>query len=166
MTKKEFLEQLRESLQGEISAREVNDNINYYASYIDGEIGKGKAEAEVMYMLGDPRLIAKTIIETRGISGSTTGNNYFYEADDEDNTKTSKGFNANYDKNDSWDLRFGKLKLNTKLGRIISLLVVILIFAVVIVVVGQLVAFLLPVVLPIFLVMFILTLLRGGGRYQ
>ncbi|SFK74958.1 Uncharacterized membrane protein [Lachnospiraceae bacterium KH1T2] len=64
MTKQEFLEGLRIALTGSVSAGVLNDNMRYYEEYIDSEIRKGKTEAEVMDSLGDPRLIAKTIIDT------------------------------------------------------------------------------------------------------
>ena len=42
------------------------DNVNYYEDYINTEIRKGRTEEEVLESLGDPRLIARTIIQTNG----------------------------------------------------------------------------------------------------
>ncbi|MGN0168877.1 MAG: DUF1700 domain-containing protein [Acetatifactor sp.] len=66
MNKQEFLEKLRLSLNGKVPAGVVTENINYYEDYINTEIRKGKSEEEVLVSLGDPRLIARTIVETRG----------------------------------------------------------------------------------------------------
>lgn len=64
MTKEDFLNGLRTSLSGTVSADIINDNMNYYEEYINTEIRRGRSEEEVLGELGDPRLIAKTIAET------------------------------------------------------------------------------------------------------
>ena len=66
MTKFEFSEKLRKALSGRVSHVVVNENVAYYERYIDTEIKKGRSEKEVLEELGDPRLIAKTIIDTAG----------------------------------------------------------------------------------------------------
>ena len=67
MTKFEFSEKLRKALSGRVSHVVVNENVSYYERYIDTEIKKGRSEKEVLEELGDPRLIAKTIIDTANI---------------------------------------------------------------------------------------------------
>lgn len=64
MNKQEFIERLTAALNGKIPATQVQDTIQYYQDYINTQIKNGKSEAEVMGALGDPRLIARTIIET------------------------------------------------------------------------------------------------------
>lgn len=63
MKKQEFIDRLRMALNGRISPEQVAENINYYEDYINSQMRMGKSEAEVMQSLGDPRLIAKTIID-------------------------------------------------------------------------------------------------------
>ena len=67
MTKQEFINKLRISLNGKVSPGVVTENINYYEDYINTEIRNGRTEAEVLASLGDPRLIARTIAETNGM---------------------------------------------------------------------------------------------------
>lgn len=66
MSKKEFLEKLRVALNGRVSPVTVEENVRYYEDYINTEIRKGRSEEEVLQMLGDPRLLARTIIQTSG----------------------------------------------------------------------------------------------------
>jgi uncharacterized membrane protein len=61
--KQEFLDGLRTALAGEVSTRLVTDNVRYYDEYILTQIRLGRSEAEVLEELGDPRLIAHTIID-------------------------------------------------------------------------------------------------------
>lgn len=63
MNKQEFLDTLAKALRRELSDREVMDNIQYYDNYIEQEKRNGKSESEVLAGLGDPRLIAKTILQ-------------------------------------------------------------------------------------------------------
>lgn len=64
MAKQEFIDKLRLALNGKVSADVITENIQYYEDYINTEIRKGKSEEEVLEALGDPRLIARTIITT------------------------------------------------------------------------------------------------------
>ncbi len=66
MSKQEFIDRLRAALNGRISSNLVMENVNYYEEYINTEIRKGRTEEEVLASLGDPRLIAKTIIQANG----------------------------------------------------------------------------------------------------
>lgn len=63
MKKNEFLRKLREFLSYELPDRLVEKNVNYYRDYIDSEINNKKPESKVLEELGDPQLIARTIID-------------------------------------------------------------------------------------------------------
>ena len=69
MNKQEFIDRLRAALNGRVSPNLVIENVNYYEDYINAEIRKGRTEEEVLNTLGDPRLIARTIIETNSKDG-------------------------------------------------------------------------------------------------
>lgn len=63
MTKEEFLQELRIALQGRIPQAQVNEHLLYYEAYILEESRKGRTVGQVVEYLGDPRLLAKTLIE-------------------------------------------------------------------------------------------------------
>ncbi|MGN0299488.1 MAG: DUF1700 domain-containing protein [Lachnospiraceae bacterium] len=83
MNKIQFLAELRKALEGNLPATLVRENESYYLNYIDEQMKSGKKEKEVLEALGDPTLIAKTIIETQGGSGS-------YESDFEESYRASE----------------------------------------------------------------------------
>lgn len=62
MTREEFISQLRVTLAGKVSSATIQENVRYYNEYIQNEIRGGKSEQEVLQMLGDPTLLAKSII--------------------------------------------------------------------------------------------------------
>ncbi len=61
MTKKEFISILEETLKGRVPGDEIDRNISFYDNYFNDS---SKTEAEVCDELGDPRLIARTIIDS------------------------------------------------------------------------------------------------------
>lgn len=77
MNKYEFIKRLQKALTGKVDGRELEDTIRYYEDYIDGEIKKGKTEAQVLQELGDPRLLAKNIASVNG-----NGSGGFYEEEE------------------------------------------------------------------------------------
>lgn len=64
MDKQKFLEELKQTLAGEVDSRVIAENVTYYDDYIMTKLRQGAQEDEVLSELGDPRLLAKTIIET------------------------------------------------------------------------------------------------------
>ena len=73
MSKNEFLSILRGQLTGKIPTSEVSSQIDYYEAYIDGQMGLGAAEESVVEELGDPRLIAKTLIDSTNRAAEEAG---------------------------------------------------------------------------------------------
>ena len=67
MNKEAFIDTLRRALYGKVSDYELTDHVRYYEDYIRQEINRGRSEQEVLEELGDPRLIARTILETSGM---------------------------------------------------------------------------------------------------
>ena len=64
MTRSEFLEKLRSALGNDLSGSVIQENVDYYNNYIQEEVNKGRSEAEVIEELGDPWVIARTIIDS------------------------------------------------------------------------------------------------------
>ena len=77
MTKREFLEELKEVLSEQLPQNQVAEHVSYYMNYIEEQKQNGSSEEEVLNMLGDPRLIARTILDTA--PNSRENQNYFYE---------------------------------------------------------------------------------------
>jgi len=77
MDRGEFLSILRESMEGLIPMDEVEKNIQFYRSYFDES---GQADREVIEELGDPRLIARTIIDAYKASKGPMADYYTEQA--------------------------------------------------------------------------------------
>ena len=64
MNRTEFLTILRNQFAGQMQEGKAEAHIRYYEDYIQSQVRKGRTEEDVLGELGDPRLIAKTLIET------------------------------------------------------------------------------------------------------
>lgn len=161
MSRQEFLNELKNALHGNVSVAQVNDNIRYYDNYIDDEVKKGRAEEVVIQELGNPRLLAKTIISANG-DGDFKG---FYSDYGENSTSdnaeykngSDKGLHAEYSQDKGWDIRFGKFKLNSWYGKILLVLVLIL-FAVI---VGSIFVAVLPIIAAIVTILVVISIIRS-----
>lgn len=67
MNKQEFVDRLRVSLSGRISPVLVEENTRYYEDYINTQVRLGEAEENVLEGLGDPRLIARSIVAAESV---------------------------------------------------------------------------------------------------
>ena len=85
MTKYEFLKELREALEGQVPMSEIEDSISYYRDYFSRQEADGRREQEILEELGSPRLIAKSIIETKG------GEQIYYEDTYEEQVNEEEG---------------------------------------------------------------------------
>ena len=141
MTREEFLTELRLALQGSVDQTVVNENVRYYENYIIEESHKGKTEEEVIAQLGSQRLIAKTIIDTKG-------QHVYSQETQEDSNKQNTSYHTTHSSIRPW----------VYLGIGIAILVLIIF------IIGSLVAFLLPIVIPVVLIMLVIMLVSGNRR--
>ena len=151
MDRNEFVSTLRAVLSGEVPASVVEDNVRYYDSYISQEIAGGKSEKEVMESLGDPRLIAKTIIDTSNPQGGREAYGSTYTQ-----SEPERGFHAEFNEDGGVDLKYRRVNLNTWYGRLLILILVILVLTVVFAIVGGILSWLFPVLLPVLLFLWIM----------
>lgn len=157
MNKQEFIDRLRAALNGRISPALVAENVNFYEDYINVEIRKGKTEEEVLNALGDPRLIARTIVETNGGDGSNAYQSAEYQESGYQNTDyQNTGYqNTGYQKSDYQDTA-KSFHIPGWLWAIIVILIVVLVLSAVF----SLLSFLLPILIPVLLVLFFVKLFR------
>lgn len=65
MTKQDFLDELKNALEGEVTPEVMMDSYQYYSRFIDEEMRKGRKEDEILEELGRPNLIARSIIAAK-----------------------------------------------------------------------------------------------------
>ena len=74
MDRQQFIDTLERTLRGGGTPEHIiADNVRYYNGYFADESAKGRSEAEIAEELGDPRLLAKTILEVQETGGTGAG---------------------------------------------------------------------------------------------
>lgn len=101
MNRYEFISILRTALTGKVPATTVEDNVQYYEEYIEVQLRQGKREEEILESLGDPRLLARTVIEANKYAEGTDT----YGSEDYGEIPTgggSKSFRQWYQERPNW----------------------------------------------------------------
>ena len=154
MNRTEFLEILRQSLTGEVTSQSIDQNIRYYDGYISAQTLQ--EEADIIESLGDPRLIAKTIIEAEKAAKEKSMNNWSgsnYQSYNSGAEEKDRDSSTEQSKN----VLFGNIQWYHKL---IAIVVIIGLF-VLIAIIGRLViGTLFTFGLPILLILVVLSLIR------
>lgn len=144
MARTEFMEELQRALSGALGSSTVNGHMRYYQEYFDSQLGKGKSEAEIIGELGNPRLLAKTIIEAAKREGRG-GERPEYDEVYEDGMVNGREGHAP--------------KVYRMPGWLLAVLVLVAIVAVV-GVVGSVVSVLLPILIPVLCVILLVRLFQ------
>jgi len=155
MNKQEFINRLHSALNGNVSPGVVQENVNYYEDYINMEIRKGRGEEEVLLSLGEPRLIARTIIETNGKSNGAEYRETGYQSYDYQNAN-HQGSRRNNGYYDNPEMESKGFRIPGWAWAIIIILILVMIFSLIF----SVLSFLAPVILPIIVVVFLVKLFR------
>ncbi len=154
MKKTEFLKELEAALRGEVSPELISENLRYYDNYISQETSKGRSEAEVTEEIGSPRLIARTIIDTSGGSGS-------YESGESASSGESVSSSGGYDSRQGGYSSFHYVNLNKWYWKLLIAAVLCLVLFTVLSVVGGIFALLFRFATPILIGLLIVSLFRN-----
>ncbi len=156
MDRESFITELRMALSGKVNPAVIEENISYYNEYITGQVRMGQTEEEVLDALGNPRLIARSIIEA---TKHAEGTDYYQEGDTEsyqDSQETEpvpatlwQKLAVVYRNLPAW----GKTTVRT-LGVVVGAVVLF-----------QLAKVLVPILLVVYLFWFIRRLFRGDDLY-
>lgn len=132
----DFLYILKLQLMDRLTSEQIDDQMVLYQNYIEEQIAGGKTLEQVMRKLGDPAKVADMIVdhyekqarmreqenEKEKLAGMTAK-----EINDQIQNP-EHGFHAEFRENEGWEVRLGKLKLNTWYGTLIILGIVLAVF--------------------------------------
>lgn len=138
----DFLYILKLQLMDRLTPQEVDEQILLYENYIHEEVAGGKTLEQVMRKLGDPCQVAEMIVDhyqkieqqkkeqqEQAIQEQKKSfRNMTAQEINEQIQNPEKGFHAEFIENEGWDVRLGKVKLNTWYGTLIILGIVLGVF--------------------------------------
>ena len=154
MSRREFLEILRSQLSGQMSQGKAAAHVRYYEDYIQSQVHYGRSEEEVLAELGDPRLIARTLLDTDSTASGNPQTTGSYSEPYTDNS-------YEYDNSSSGSKKVKSRSFHIDLSTWYGKLAVILIAAVVIVLLCTVLSILIPVMVVFGIVCFIISKLRN-----
>lgn len=146
MTKREFLDKMREALSNDLAEPAVRENIEYYDVYMTDEIERGRSEEELVEEMGDPWMIARTIIDISEPEDMKL--NYVYEEEGQ----SYNGRQDSYAGQTGFFVRGGWKLVVALLGFIGVLLALVA-------VVGGIISLVAPILVPVLIIMFVIRLL-------
>lgn len=79
MDRRGFLDILESQLTGQMHEGKIAAHLRYYEDYIQSQVMKGRSEQDVLNELGDPRLIARTLLDTDADNGNISYEEYSTE---------------------------------------------------------------------------------------
>lgn len=157
MSRQEFLQRLREALSGEVPGSVIEENIRYYEEYIGTEVRNGSTEEAVIASIGDPRLIAKTILEASENAKSSGSGKNFYDS--------YSGADRNvYEDPGNSGRHMHYIDLSKWYWKLLGVTVLILFFFLIASIVTGIFSLLMPIMGPLLLVFLIVWFVRGTKR--
>ena len=156
MNRTEFLETLRTQLSGQMQEGRVAAHVRYYRDYMEAEMRKGRSEEEVLTELGDPRLIARTLLDTDPQSDQMIYGSGRYESPEQRSLESENS--SGYDRMNQEQVknRTYHLDLTTWYGKALVIAAAALIIAGLVVIIGTV----LPVIVIVCLVLYLISWIR------
>lgn len=160
MGRQEFIDRLKAALNGSLASSTVAEHVVYYDEYIRAEMQKGKSEEAVLASLGDPRLIARTIIQTNTIEDDRHKGGYQGGSGrDYDQEGYQGGYGRGSFKQDGRQEQ-GQVSRQFQIPGWVWIVAMALLFMVIISVIMSVLSFLAPVLIPVVVIIFLVKLFR------
>lgn len=143
MRKEEFLILLEKALTGSVATSEILSQCDFYSSYIESEKASGKTEEEIIEQLGEPELIARTIIDAKERAGTA------------DDGQRERGSYYKEEKRTERIFRF-----NTWYGKLLSTLILIAVVVLFFLIIGGVITLLVKIAFPLMIVLAFIVLVK------
>lgn len=149
MDRAQFLETLRNQLSGKMYVEKIEAHLRYYEDYIQSQVRGGRSEEEVLAELGDPRLIARTLLDTDPSSPDENGEEAYAYSD----SRQERGYSGTgYGYEAQSPRKQRRLDLNTWYGKLIVIAIAVLVIFLLVTVLTAVLPFFVVFALVVFLI--------------
>ena len=166
MSKEEFLQELAEALSGDVPESVIRDNISYYGSYLSQEMAKGRSVDEIVMEIGEPFIVAKTIIEHCEASGECAGDNgygNYRETYSENRSQSQRGGYGDHSQQNPFP-NMHYIDLNKWYWKLLAIVVLFLFVTIVFRIVGGIFALLIRFAGPLLMIYLLIWFIRNMKR--
>ncbi|MDO5100555.1 MAG: hypothetical protein Q4D52_03170 [Eubacteriales bacterium] len=161
MTQREFMQELVAALAEELPAEQVEEHRRFYESYFADERRKGRSEEQILEELGEPRMIAMTLIDMAALRGQG-GSGYASDGDYDFNGNYGSGSSGEDQSSSHFGGSFGTGRSIGGLGCGLGSLVAVVLLLIVLTIVIAFLKFMLPVIAIVVIIGLILSMFRRG----
>ena len=159
MSKEEYLRGLEEALKGEVPGSVIRDNLNYYNSYLSQEISKGRTMEDIIIEIGEPRIVARTIIDSCEAAGETEDGYGSYEDTGFGDSRYDDGRYSSSKRQPTGEFHY--IDLNKWYWKLLAIVLLFLVIFVVFQIVGGIFLILMRFAGPILLAVLLIWFIRG-----
>ena len=156
MNKNEFLHVLGAKLKEVLPMSQIEGHLKYYNDYINQEEQSGKSEQEVIDSLGNPTLLARTILETANQQSSADE----YQGDAAEDIYQEDGDNYQGDSTSGSQMPPFLINATSGWGCLAVAIIAILVMGLVLWLFGVVFKALTPILVPILIVLFVVAILK------
>lgn len=147
MNKREFLDTLGKRLSQQLSQEKVAEHTQYYDRYLTEKVMQGMTEEEAVAQLGNPLLIARTIMDT---AVEEEEPKIVYEED------ASGGYQRSTGEEAGQRHPVHHTKMSYQAGCLIVAIIAILVLTLILKLVGSVLSLILPVAIPVLVVIMVI----------
>lgn len=166
MSKEEFLQELAEALAGDVPESVIRDNVSYYGSYLSQEMAKGRSVDEIVMEIGEPFILAKTIIEHCEAGGECAGDNgcgsYQESYSDAGSQTRSQGYGTGGQQNPFPNMHY--IDLNKWYWKLLAIVILFFTVTMVLNIVGGIFALMIRFAGPLMMVFLVVWFFRNINR--
>lgn len=149
MSREEFLRELENALVNDVPEAVIRDNVNYYSTYISQEMANGRTVDEIVDEIGEPRIVARTIIDSYEGAEESVGSRRFEEFRERDSQPDS---GSSY--------HFHYIDLNKWYWKLSFTVISVLFFVLIVNIVGGILTILLRLAGPILLILLVIWIFK------
>lgn len=145
MNRDEFLNELMKYLSG-LSENDKNDTISFYSNYFDEQMAAGRSEKEIIDELGSPRLLAKSIKDTKEAESASYSN---YSHVESGNTESGTEYHFYDFKQVGWK------------NKILAALILVLVIVLIATLIAGVVTLFVKIVIPVLVILAIVGIIKN-----
>ena len=162
MNREDFLRELEEALAGDVPEAVIRDNLSYYGSYLSQEMAKGRSVDDIVAEIGEPFIIAKTIIDSTEAADDPAGNDgygSYRETYTDSRSGQYQGADQGYGEQQGPHMHY--IDLNKWYWKLLAIIILFMVVSLVFNIVGGILALLIRFAGPLMMIFLVVWVIRN-----
>lgn len=162
MNREDFLRELEEALAGDVPEAVIRDNLSYYGSYLSQEMAKGRSVDDIVAEIGEPFIIAKTIIDSTEAADDPAGSDgYGSYRETYTDSRSGQYQSADQGYEDQQGPHMHYIDLNKWYWKLLAIIILFMVVSLVFNIVGGILALLIRFAGPLMMIFLVVWVIRN-----